>query len=83
MHQPLYHTYAHHDADGYGTWTQILSGQKFWVFIRPKGYAQIQDRLQYHEKMIKYGSPTYNEKAGFYGDESERYVVFGEPGDIM
>ncbi|KAF8155452.1 hypothetical protein B0H34DRAFT_495615 [Crassisporium funariophilum] len=27
-HQPLSHTYAHHDANGYCTWTQVLSGHK-------------------------------------------------------
>ena len=42
FHQGLYHTYVHHDADGYSTWTQILSGYKFWVMMHPKTIQKFQ-----------------------------------------
>ena len=82
FHQALYHTYCHHDADGYATWTQIIDGLKFWVVMRPRGYENFKGRVQILESCKNYlsNSPTEN---GFYGDGSERFVIYGSPGDIM
>ena len=81
FHQALYHMYCHHDADGYATWTQVIEGLKFWVLIRPKGYKDFQTRRELFEACQEYFD-TVNEK-GFYGKDSERYIIYGKPGDIM
>jgi hypothetical protein len=82
FHQALYHTFVHHDADGYNTWTQILEGDKIWVGIRPKGLEESKSRREIFELSEPYLSDSADEN-GFYGEESERYVIFGRPGDIM
>jgi len=38
IHQPHYHTFPHHNADGLGTWTIVKSGDKFWVVLRSKNF---------------------------------------------
>lgn len=82
FHQALYHTYCHHDADGYSTWTQVLKGLKFWVFIRPPGYEKLKSRREIFEACLAYlsDSPDVN---GYYGKESERFIVYASPGDII
>ena len=82
FHQALYHTYCHHDADGYAMWTQVIEGLKFWVLIRPKGYKGFQTRRELFEACQEYLEDTANEK-GFYGKDLERYIIYGKPGDIM
>ena len=82
FHQALYHTFVHRDADGYATWTQILDGFKFWVVMRPKGYEGCKSRKEIFEMCEPYLSGTAD-KNGFYGSESERFVIYGTPGDIM
>lgn len=82
FHQALYHTYCHQDADGYATWTQILEGTKFWVLIRPRGFEDLKMRQELHQAFEQYliDSPDEN---GFYSAESERFLIYGTPGDIM
>jgi hypothetical protein len=82
FHQALYHTYCHQDADGYATWTQILEGTKFWVLIRPRGFEDFKTRKELYDAYKCYldDSPDKN---GFYGAESERYLIYATPGDIM
>ena len=82
FHQALYHTFVHHDADGYATWTQILDGFPFLVVMRPKGYEGCKSRKEIYEMCKAYLSATAD-KNGFYGSESERFVIYGTPGDIM
>ncbi|KAF8147196.1 hypothetical protein B0H34DRAFT_391196 [Crassisporium funariophilum] len=83
LHQPLYHTYAHHDADGYGTWTQVLSGHKFWTFIRHKGIKKdCPDRRVYFEAYDNYATAKFTDE-GFYGRESDRFVVHAAAGDVI
>jgi hypothetical protein len=82
FHQALYHTYAHHDADGYSTWTLILSGFKFWIMLRPKGYKDFTSRRSIFEACANYLSDSPDEN-GYYGGESERFVIYGCPGDLM
>lgn len=79
----MYHTYAHHDAAGTGTWTQVMSGHKFWVFIRNKdGYESCADRQQFYQLRRVY-TLAESRNGRCYGQESNRYVVFAHPGDIM
>lgn len=82
FHQALVHTYCHHDADGYLTWTQILDGFKIWILIRPVGYKEFDSRRSLWEGCLQYlnDSPDAN---GFYGNASERVIIYGGPGDIM
>ncbi len=82
FHQALYHTYCHHDADGFATWTQILEGEKIWILIRPNGFTQFKSRRDLYEACVMYLSdePDAN---GYYGKESERFVIHGQPGDMM
>jgi hypothetical protein len=82
FHQALFHTYTHHDADGYSTWTQILENFKIWVSLRPKGFGEFKSRQEFYEASKAYLNPTPG-KNGYYGDESERYAIYGGPGDIM
>lgn len=82
FHQAMYHTYSHVDADGYATWTQILEGMKFWVFVRPRGYQDLKSRNEIHRESLQYLSATAAEN-GFYGEDSERYVIYASEGDMM
>lgn len=82
FHHSLFHTFVHHDADGYSTWTQILEGMKIWVLIRPKGYMSFRSRKDFWEACVEYLEDTPDEN-GYYGRNSERYIVYGQPGDIM
>jgi hypothetical protein len=82
LHQGLYHTYAHHDSDGYLTWTQVLSGYKFWVILRPKSYNTDTNRNQLYESANKYMTQVPTEH-GYYGHESERTLIYAGPGDII
>jgi len=90
LHQALFHTYAHHDANGYGTWTLVASGHKIWVFLRPRisstaSFDKCQNRQQYDELVSKYleDSPEKDVKTPYYGEESERFFVVAKSGDIM
>jgi hypothetical protein len=74
--------YIHHDADGYATWTQILNGFKFWVVMRPKGYKGCKSRKEIFEMYADYLKNKPGVK-GFYGEKSERFVIYGAPEDIM
>ena len=76
----MYHTFCHHDADGYNTWTQILDGYKFWVLTRPKNYKNLKTRKDIYESCIDYLSVSADENR-FYGKDKK--IIYGGPGDIM
>lgn len=82
FHQALFHTYTHHDADGYATWTQVLSGEKFWVVTRPRGLEEVKTRKDFYDASEGYLSPDAD-KNGFYGEGFERFVIYATPGDVM
>jgi len=82
LHHGLYHTFGHHDADGYGTWVQVVSGYKFWVILTPKVYEETRDRNRLQESVGQYVELKYNGQ-GYYGEESERVVIYAGPGDIV
>jgi hypothetical protein len=82
IHQGLYHTYAHHDANGYLTWTQVLSGFKIWVIIRPENHDTDQTRKDLVNTADKLMIAEPNEK-GFYRTKVERTVIFAGPGDLI
>jgi len=83
IHQGLYHTFAHQDADGYSTWTQILSGYKFWTIIRPRDKDAIQNRTAHYRSASRFLDQEFNKEFGYYGEEFERTVIYGKPGDII
>ncbi|KAF8954509.1 hypothetical protein BDZ97DRAFT_1766087 [Flammula alnicola] len=85
FHQPLWHTYAHQDAEGFGTWTSILSGEKYWVIIRNgELYSTGTDRERYYEGVSPYSDgDNWDPATGSYREECNRYVIFGGPGDII
>lgn len=86
LHQPLYHTYGHHDASGLATWTQVLSGHKFWVAIRTYGYEALQTRQQVydHNEGFLFGQRLIPDEFDFgYMENSDRFCIFAEKGDLM
>ena len=85
LHQPLYHTYIHHDASGTGTWTSISSGNKFWVFAIPKRDTECTslDALHAHNSRYMLSQDNRGKWLYAYPDESERFCIFGKRGDMM
>lgn len=85
LHQPLFHSYAHHDAAGFGTWTQVLSGHKFWVAVRTKGYGQCKTReeIDDHGEFYPFQKITDKQWGFKYPENSDRCVIFAERGDLM
>lgn len=82
FHQGLYHTFAHHDADGFCTWTQILSGKKFWVILHPKRLKSATNGNDIYGANMLYSSDKLSED-GYYGEATEMAIIYGEPGDII
>ena len=82
IHQGLYHTFAHHDADGFCTWTQILSGYKFWVILHPKKLRSAKNGNDIYDANVLYSNDTLR-KDGYYGQDTEMAIIYGEPGDII
>lgn len=72
-------TYAHHDANGYHTWTTPQSGAKIWIIIRPKDSdTGVLTRAQLHtlyDKLIN--------NLGRIPDEFEVCIILLEPGQVM
>lgn len=84
LHQPLYHTYGHHDASGLATWTRVLSGHKFWVAIRTHGYGACETREEINNHNERYHYPDENGQGVYgYSDKSDRCCVVAEKGDVM
>lgn len=85
LHQPLFHTYIHHDASGTGTWTSISSGNKFWVFAIPKNDGGCTSLASLHEHNSQYMLSENNpgEWSYTYPANSERFCIFGKGGDMM
>ena len=82
FHHGLYHTYCHHDADGYATRTQVLDGLKIWIFVRPEGYDKFETHRELWEACTDYINDS-PDKNGFYGDGHHRFIFYAKPGDIM
>lgn len=85
LHQPLYHTYIHHDASGTGTWMSIASGNKFWIFAIPKNDAQCTSLDALHTRNSQYmlSEDDHGKWLYAYPQESERFCIFGKCGDMM
>jgi len=76
VHHAMFHTYPHHDAEGYATFAQILSGSKIWVIYRPK--VKPKTRLELYNKQAQF-QPNFDE----YKDDWEAWMITGTRGDIM
>jgi hypothetical protein len=76
VHHAMFHTYPHHDAEGYGTFIQALSGTKYWVIMRPK--EEQMERSQLYRDQIQFRSETLD-----YDQSWNRWLIVPEPGDIM
>jgi hypothetical protein len=72
----MFHTYPHHDAEGYATFVQILSGSKIWVIYRPK--VKPKTRLELYNKQVHFGK-----NFDLYKDDWEGWMITGTRGDIM
>ncbi|KAF8958772.1 hypothetical protein BDZ97DRAFT_1923393 [Flammula alnicola] len=84
LHQPLFHTYSHHDADGYATWSFVLKGAKIWVELRPSGYELVKDRAGLFAMHSDYHHRYTGDKWWYkYGETSDRYAIYAEQGDII
>lgn len=85
LHQPMYHTFSHHDAEGFATWVHVLEGNKFWVTLRPSGYDTSENRRAIFQKNADYrlqDGPS-NNWCFNYASSSLRYIIYAEKGDIM
>jgi hypothetical protein len=78
----MVHTYCHHNANGYSTWTQVLKGFKIFVEICPDGFLGFKTRRDFWESCGDFLKDSPDDKR-FYGNGSERAVIYAEPGDIM
>jgi hypothetical protein len=82
LHQGLFFTYAHHDADGYMTWTQILSGYKFWTIILPNNLETYQSRKDLNAAASNlFGGFLANQD--YLRTQCKRVVIYAQPGDII
>ena len=82
LHQGLFLTYPHHDADGYSTWSQILSGYKFWVVVRPHSLETDRSHADMKTSLGKsFGSFRDNQEHLF--KKCDRILIYGGPGDII
>jgi hypothetical protein len=82
FHQALWHTYAHHDAEGYGTWSQVLHWLKIWVLMRSPGHDKFESRKDIYEASNKLHHDAFTGD-GEYSKNSERFVIYASPGDLM
>lgn len=82
LHHGLFFTYAHHDADGFMTWTQVLSGYKFWTILHPNSNAQDKSRDDL-QKSAEQFMGKFSAKNGFYGSGCGRTIIYAGPGDII
>jgi hypothetical protein len=82
LHQGLYFTYAHHDADGYMTWTQVLSGYKFWTIIIPDNLEKYQSRRDLHTAVSNLFR-GFSASQDFLRTQCKRVVIYAQPGDII
>ena len=85
MHTALVHTYVHHDAEGSGAWTRILSGKKLWFFVQPPHFGECESRTEYSEMIKPYLDCVT--KRGYdarsYHSDSRCFFVRASAGDIM
>lgn len=79
LHHGLYHTPMHHDAEGYGTWVQILSGYKIWTFVRPNGHETASSRFELGKPLFEY----LGEESNKFMQEATRFAILAGPGDVM
>ncbi|KAF8810840.1 hypothetical protein BYT27DRAFT_7209061 [Phlegmacium glaucopus] len=82
FHQALWHTYAHHDAEGYGTWSQVLHGLKIWVLMRSPRHDRFKSRKDIYEASNKLHNDAFTGD-GEYSKNSERFVIYATPGDLI
>lgn len=57
LHHAMVFTHRHHDAEGYATWVQIMSGDKFWIVTEmingsPKTRKEIHDLANNTENLF-------------------------------
>ena len=76
VHHAMFHTYPHHDAEGYATFIQIISGTKFWVIMRPREVHETWAKLYYDQMQFHADSLMYD-------DDWEKWLITARPGDIM
>jgi len=46
LHHAMVFTYQHNDAEGYATWIQIMSGDKFWIVTENTGSPKTRREIQ-------------------------------------
>ncbi|KAF8889783.1 hypothetical protein BD779DRAFT_1671565 [Infundibulicybe gibba] len=83
LHQPGYHTYTHHDANGLGTFIAVCSGQKFWAFSRPRGYSYCTSRKDMTNMVKEKIIPATNPDQANPWVDYRPQVIFANPGDII
>lgn len=78
----------HHDAQGFATWIQVLSGYKIWAFTRAKGLDIAKNRHEmaeavrpfiFMENMDEEEKAKMNEQI----EAASVFAVLAGPGDIV
>ncbi|CAA7271838.1 unnamed protein product [Cyclocybe aegerita] len=82
MHQALFHTFLHHDTDGFGMWMQVLLGYKLWAFVKHCNLDGCKMFQEYRDTAIDYSNQT-RVPHGYYGMESNHFVITAGPGDLI
>lgn len=60
----------------------MLEGMKIWVLMRPLGFRDFKSRMEFWEGCSEFLEDSPNEN-GFYGERSERHIIYATSGDIM
>ncbi|KAG6836628.1 hypothetical protein H0H93_005881 [Arthromyces matolae] len=92
LHHGGVFTDVHHDADGLGTHTRILTGSKQWTIIYPEGWEEAESREdlnEIHENMSRLGPEADIDSGVSYdriwrkGRGLKAAVIDCQPGDMI
>ena len=76
VHHAMFHTYPHHDAEGYVTFIQVLSGLKYWIIMRPK--EEHMERTKLYHDQLQFCSQSLD-----YDKLWNCWLIVPDLGDIM
>lgn len=78
LHHAMFHSYPHHDAEGYATFVQVTSGIKLWVIMRPKPGREHKTRQDLYKSQIGFSAEYLD-----YDEDWDRWLLTAMPGDIV
>ncbi|KAF8871079.1 hypothetical protein BD779DRAFT_1679446 [Infundibulicybe gibba] len=86
LHTGGFHTFEHHDAEGYATFLRIITGCKMWGIARPAGYAGANTRNALDEMnklFIRTGEVEGSWRLKWEENGGEIYTITAEPGSLV